>query len=88
VNEIKDFNDVTAQLTMQQFELSQSCHIKVSDINENIKSLANTAKQNISDNGDLSQYSSQLAYAVGKVIGGVPEKIETKASNPDDIELF
>lgn len=56
-------------------------------INDNIKILANTAKQNISDNGDLSQYSTQLAYAVGKVVGITPE-VQVKPIQSGDMELF
>jgi methyl-accepting chemotaxis protein len=87
VVEIKDFNDISALLTKQQFDLSRNCHAKVSRINENIKQLADTAKQNISDNGDLSQYSAQLAYVVGKSINAesAPEKSKIESS---DVELF
>lgn len=60
---------------------------KTQNIDRNIKSLSEMAKKNISDNGDLSQYSVQLASLVKRAIHTDDSEIQDASGN-SNVELF
>ncbi|HEB59752.1 MAG TPA: hypothetical protein ENJ01_11050, partial [Gammaproteobacteria bacterium] len=58
-----------ADLADQQQAMARVIHDRIAEIRENIGQLVAIARQNISDNGDLAQFSVQLAALVEQGIG-------------------
>lgn len=76
-------------LARQQRQMAQEIHEAISQIEGNVNELANMAKQNISDNSDLSQYSVQLEALVGTYSGkAFASKQQDDAGSESDVELF
>ena len=76
----------SAELAAQQQALAQQIHDRISEINENIGQLVAIARQNISDNSDLSQYSVQLASLAGGKNSN--KKADDDGVGKDSVELF
>ncbi len=79
------YSKETAELASQQQQLAQGIHGRISEINDNINQLVAIARQNISDNSDLSQFSVQLASLVG---GRTGQQAGPSAADEDAVELF
>ena len=79
----------SAELARQEQMMAQEILSSIVQIENNVHELANMAKQNNSDNSDLSQYSMQLEVLVG-TYSGKAKKINEKVSvaGDADIELF
>ena len=88
---IREHNTQCAGLATQQVAAAHDIHEGISQINLNIAELVAIARQNISDNSDLAQYSVQLATVVD---AGVDKKaaVQTKVlplrHDGGNVELF
>jgi len=79
----------SADLAGQEQKMAQEIYESIKQIESNVHNLALMAKQNISDNSDLSQFSVQLEMLVGTYSGKVTETEGNVSSNDEaDIELF
>ncbi len=87
LDNIQEESSESAKLASQQQALARDIHHKINEINANIAELVAIARQNISDNSDLAQFSVQLAALVGQV---VEEEGEAASRRSDDaaVELF
>ena len=75
----------SATLACQQRDMAHEIHQGIDQIANSVKQLADLAKQNISDNSDLSQYSMQLELLVSSYSG---KEQTTDIKQVDDVELF
>lgn len=75
----------SADLANQQHQMAEGIRKAIMDIEKSVQEVAAMAKQNISDNSDLSQYSVQLETLVGGFSG--KQKVQ-KASEEEAVELF
>lgn len=88
---IRRFNTESTDLAAQQVQWAHEIHDGIHRINTNIANLVAIARQSISDNSDLAQYSVQLAAVVssGGNINHVERVQNQSADKPaDDVELF
>ncbi len=86
---IRSHSTDSARLASQQHLMAREVHERINEINANITHLVAIARQNISDNSDLAQYSVQLAAVVSNGIkddsdATAPEKVEDESN----VELF
>lgn len=88
---IREHNTECANLASQQVAWAHDIHDGISLINANIAELVKIARQGISDNSDLAQYSIQLASVVGSTVTLAEQNPSRSVqSQPDDgeVELF
>ncbi len=79
----------SAELALQEQKMAQEILGCIMQIENKVHELANMAKQNISDNSDLSQYSVQLEMLVGSYSSKERKREEpANAAVDDGIELF
>ena len=69
LTETRAHSTASAELADQQQALARTIHTRIAEINDNINQLVAIARQNISDNSDLAQFSVQLAALVERGIG-------------------
>ncbi len=67
VDEIRTHSDDVMNLSVKQNGLSDEVHSSIAHINREVQTLSDTAKQNISENGDISQYSVLLNSLVSSL---------------------
>lgn len=90
-NLIQQYNNECSDMAGIEMKRANEIHQGISKINDNITNLVKIARQSISDNSDLAQYSVQLAALVNNNLK--PDK-KTQAAIPDspeitdDVELF
>ena len=84
LNSVCKFGMEGSRLVAHQHEIAKEIHGRVVEINANIANLVTIARQSISDNSDLAQYSVQLSGVVGNGLEGEKHKPFGK----DEIELF
>lgn len=82
VEEIRTHSDDVVNLSIQQNKLSDEVYSSIAHINQEVQALSDTAKLNISENGDLSQYSVLL----NSLVSSVSKKQST--ADAGDSELF
>ncbi len=79
----------SARLASQQHLMARKVHERINEINANITNLVAIARQNISDNSDLAQYSVQLAAVVSTGIKDEPDlNANNKVEEEPNVELF
>ncbi len=83
---IRNQNNESAQLASQQHLLAREILGSITEINNNIANLVAIARQNISDNSDLAQYSVQLAAVVGQVMND--DRNNVPQEKDSSVELF
>ncbi len=88
VEGISDSNVQVATQAGQQSELAATVRDNIHKIDESVRDLSELARKNISDNGDLSQFSVQLESLVGGFSGKPAAKNDTAAELPDNVDLF
>ncbi len=92
---VDDINENNIQVTVlaeQQSKLADEVRDNIHQIHDSVQALSELARKNISDNGDLSQFSVQLESLVEGFSGDQITKIEntpieTKSQN-SNVELF
>ncbi len=85
IGDIHSSSAVSADLANQQRQMAADIQEAIIRIEKSVYEAAAMAKQNISDNGDLSQYSIQLEALVG---GFSDKSKQLKPENEEVIELF
>ncbi|VAW92887.1 Methyl-accepting chemotaxis protein [hydrothermal vent metagenome] len=88
VEGISDSNVQVAAQAGQQSELASTVRDNIQKIDESVRDLSELARNNISDNGDLSQFSVQLELLVAGFTGKPAAKDDTAAELPDNVDLF
>ena len=88
LDEIQHESRESAELAAQQQNLARDIHQQINQINHNIAELVAIAKQNISDNSDLAQFSVQLAAVVGQSMEQELTAGSDMAALETDVELF
>jgi len=83
---IRNQNNESAQLASQQHLLAREILGSITEINNNIANLVAIARQNISDNSDLAQYSVQLAAVVGQGMNDDSNNVPQEEDS--SVELF
>ena len=84
---IRDRSTNSAQLAREERQLALEINDTIAQIEQRIQELVAMARQSISDNSDLSQYSVQLEALVG-TYSGKPQKVTPARAVEADIELF
>ena len=75
----------SAELADRERQMARDIHETITQIAQSVQDLAHLAQQNISDNGDLSQYSVQLEALVASYSGKTVQAVESDAA---EVELF
>ncbi len=93
VGEINESNVQVSTLAEQQSALADEVRDNIRQIHNSVSDLSELARKNISDNGDLSQFSVQLESLVAGFSGGASgggDQEETKKAQAaqDSVELF
>ncbi len=93
VDDINERNITISSLAEQQSALANEVYENIQQIHDTVHDLSELARKNISDNGDLSQFSVQLEFLVAGFSGeggGPPHSPTGQASIPseDKVELF
>ncbi len=91
VDEINESNVQVSGLSEQQAALADEVRDNIRQIHDSVHSLSELARKNISDNGDLSQYSVQLESLVAGLSETTPENKHagtTVVTQDDNVELF
>ncbi len=88
VEGISDSNVQVAAQAEQQSELAATVRDNIRKIDESVRDLSELARNNISDNGDLSQFSVQLESLVAGFSGTPATKHDTTTELPDNVDLF
>ena len=88
VEGISDSNVQVAAQAEQQSELAATVRDNIHKIDESVRDLSELARKNISDNGDLSQFSVQLESLVAGFSGKPVAKDDTATELPDNVDLF
>lgn len=88
IMEIHTHSTGSARLAKQEQQMAEEIRGTIIQIDQSVKELADVAKQNISDNSDLSQYSVQLEALVGNYSGEQELISKPAAKNDPDVELF
>ncbi len=88
VEGISDSNVQVAAQAEQQSELAATVRDNIHKIDESVRDLSELARKNISDNGDLSQFSVQLESLVAGFSGKPVAKDDTAAELPNNVDLF
>lgn len=90
-NTIQQYNSECSVMAGAEMERAHEIHHGINKINDNISNLVKIARQSISDNSDLAQYSVQLTALVNNNLrldklpqSGAPGQ----AGATDDVELF
>ncbi len=83
VEEIRTQSTDVVNLSIQQNKLSDEVYSSIEHINQEVQALSETARRNISENGDLSQFSVIL----NSLISGISNKqsMEDKANIGDEL---
>ena len=84
LNGVCELTKEGSNLVSHQHQIAKKIHGRIVEINGNIANLVTIARQSISDNSDLAQYSVQLAAVVGKAL----QSESAQQPSNDDIELF
>jgi len=74
VSDINDRNGLVMSLAEQQTHLADEVRDNIRQIHESVHALSDLARKNISDNGDLSQFSVQLESLVSGFSGNNVEE--------------
>lgn len=82
VEEIRTHASDVVNLSVEQSTLSENVYSSIARINEEVQTLSDTAKQNISENGDLSQYSVLL----NSIVSGMSKNKDVPIT--DNSEFF
>ncbi|WJW75125.1 methyl-accepting chemotaxis protein [Thiohalobacter sp. IOR34] len=82
VAEIHSSNSHVAGIVTGQNQLARDVHDTIQHINAKVAELSRMSRQNVSDNGDLSQYSVQLESLMASFTGQNLDKGEA------EVELF
>ncbi len=91
VDEINDSNVQVSGYSEQQAVLADEVRNSIQQIHDSVQALSELARKNISDNGDLSQYSVQLESLVAGLSDAGTENKETgrtEVTKDDNVELF
>ncbi len=88
VEGISDSNVQVAAQAEQQSELATTVRDNICKIDESVRDLSELARKNISDNGDLSQFSVQLELLVAGFTTKPAAKDDTNTQLPDNVDLF
>ena len=88
VEGISDSNVQVAAQAEQQSELAATVRDNIRKIDESVRALSELARNNISDNGDLSQFSVQLESLVAGFSGKAAAKGDTDSELPENVDLF
>jgi len=84
--EIHQHSNSSAALAERERQMAREIHEAINQIEASVADLATLARQNVSDNSDLSQYSVQLEALVGSYSGKPAAK--PAASESAHVELF
>lgn len=88
---IRQYNIDCTSLATEQVAWAHEIYDGITKINANIAHLVAIARQSISDNSDLAQYSIQLADIIdasGNCISAKQAKSRAVGQTTDDVELF
>ncbi len=85
---ISDSNAQVAAQAEQQSELAVTVRDNIRKIDESVRDLSELARKNISDNGDLSQFSVQLESLVAGFSGKAAASDDRDSELPDNVDLF
>ncbi len=88
VEGISDSNAQVAAQAGQQSELAVTVRDNIRKIDESVRELSELARKNISDNGDLSQFSVQLESLVAGFSGKAAARDDRDSELPDNVDLF
>ncbi len=90
VGEINESNVQVSSLAEQQSALADEVRDNIRQIHNSVSALSELARKNISDNGDLSQFSVQLESLVAGFSGeAVQQQESNKGPDPQEsVELF
>ncbi len=88
VEGISDSNAQVAAQAEQQSELAVTVRDNIRKIDESVRELSELARKNISDNGDLSQFSVQLESLVAGFSGKAAARDDRDSELPDNVDLF
>ncbi len=90
VNDIEQRNTTIAGLSEQQTAMANDVYANIRQIHATVHDLSELARKNISDNGDLSQFSVQLEFLVAGLSNQAPISLPQsgEAEEDDDVELF
>ncbi len=88
VEGISDSNVQVAAQAEQQSELAGTVRDNIRKIDESVRDLSELARKNISDNGDLSQFSVQLKSLVAGFSGKAAANDDTYSELPGNVDLF
>ncbi len=88
VEGISNSNVQVAAQAEQQSELAATVRDNIRKIDESVRDLSELARNNISDNGDLSQFSVQLESLVVDFSDKPAAKHDTATELPDNVDLF
>ena len=75
ITSIQNHSDEIVQIATQQSQLASEVLVNTQDIDTAVSNLATQAKDNISENGDLSQYSVRLEHLTSTFTGGGAQSI-------------
>ncbi|MCF6235437.1 MAG: methyl-accepting chemotaxis protein [Gammaproteobacteria bacterium] len=93
-NAVSDINESNVQVTIlaeQQSSLANEVRDNIHQIHHSVQDLSDLARKNISDNGDLSQFSVQLESLVADFSSTPATKSDntrSEAELPENVELF
>ncbi|HEB92888.1 MAG TPA: methyl-accepting chemotaxis protein [Gammaproteobacteria bacterium] len=88
VEGISDSNVQVAAQAGQQSELANTVRDNIHKIDASVRDLSELARNNISDNGDLSQFSVQLELLVTGFTNTPSANHDTTTELPDNVDLF
>ena len=92
VDDIKQRNTTIAGLSEQQTAMANDVYANIRQIHATVHELSELARKNISDNGDLSQFSVQLEFLVAGLSNQSPTSLpgpgSTETEEEGDVELF
>jgi len=88
VEGISDSNVQVAAQAEQQSELAATVRDNIRKIDESVRALSELARKNISDNGDLSQFSVQLESLVAGFSGKAAANDGTESELAENVDLF
>ncbi len=88
VEGISDSNVQVAAQAEQQSQLAATVRDNIRKIDQSVRELSELARKNISDNGDLSQFSVQLESLVAGFSGKAAANDDTENKPPENVDLF
>ncbi|NOZ51983.1 MAG: methyl-accepting chemotaxis protein [Gammaproteobacteria bacterium] len=89
VGDINESNVQVSAFAEQQSTLASEVRDNIQQIHDSVRALSELARKNISDNGDLSQYSVQLESLVEGFSGNAPvAESAADVESPENVQLF